>query len=343
MRNEGMQKEGKVTLKTLAEKLGVSITTVSRALDDGYKTSPELIERVRSLADQLGYVRNLDGVKLRTGKTLVMMALLGFTRDEEVGDSASVGLLTGIHQRFSETAYSVRTAPLTREDNGLHKVRELTRGRNADGLILDHTESEDARVDYLLKQQFPFITFGRGNRSEEHPHVDIDNEFAAWQGTHALLEAGYRRVALIDADPIYEFVRQRKQGYVRALQEAGMPVDESLICHISPMADQARQAACSLMPRGADAFVCVNENVFLGARAGVRMAGADTLESTGFSVRTGTNIAEYIGTPVFASHYSRESAGWQLADNLLDWIGGADVQSCQTVVRTKLRVYPGFS
>ena len=64
------------------------------------------------------------------------MALLGSTREEEVGDSGAVGLLNGIHDRFAGTEFSVRTAPVT---------------IGTDGLILDHTLPQDERISFLLE------------------------------------------------------------------------------------------------------------------------------------------------------------------------------------------------
>ncbi len=328
-----------VTMRTIADKLGVSVTTVSRSLDDGYKTSPVMVARVRATADKLGYVRNLDGLKLRTGKTLVMMALLGVSKEEEVGDSGSAGLLNGIHQRFAETEYSLRTIPVSIDADGLDHVKEVVRGRNADGLILDHTVSQDSRIRYLQDRRFPFVTFGRSASKSEHPYFDIDNEYAAWQGATSLIRSGYQRLAFLDADPEFEFVRQRLRGYRKALQEAGLAFDPALIRHIPMQADLARDAARVLLRKGADSFVCVNEMIFLGARAGVRLEQADLLDNTGFSVRTGTRLAEYIGTPVHASHYSRMSAGWHLADTLLRSVEGAGVKQCQKIVRTELRLH----
>ncbi len=92
------------------------------------------------------------------------------------------------------------------------------------------------------------------------------------------------------------------QGYARALQEAGLRVEPKLIRHIPLQADVARDVARLLILDGVDAIVCVNEAVFLGARAGVSEALPGSLDSFGFAVRTGTNIGEYIGTSVHASH-----------------------------------------
>ena len=73
------QTDGPVTLKTSAAEIGVSVTTVARALKDGHKISPDMVRKVRETAARLGYVRNLEGARLRTGSSFVIMAFLGFS------------------------------------------------------------------------------------------------------------------------------------------------------------------------------------------------------------------------------------------------------------------------
>lgn len=331
-----------VTLKTIAEELGVSITTVTRALKGGPKISEGTIRRVRETAERLGYVRNLDGVKLRTGQTFVIMALLGFNNDEEIGDPSSVGLLNGMYMRLSGTPFTVRAIPTTIGDSGLEFVENVVRGRNADGLILDHTEPDDPRVRFLIENDVPFVTFGRTDSPQEHAFLDVDNEMAAYRETTLLIRAGHKRIALLDASPDFQFVRQRLEGYRRAFAEHGMEVDQNLIAHLSMEVDTVGRKAAELAVRGADAFVCMNELFFLAARAGVmRAMGREGLK-IGFTVRSGTNIADYVGTPVYASFYSRQKAGWQLADFLLRRIDGASPESCQMIVQTELRFHEGF-
>lgn len=327
-----------VTMKDIASELGVSVTTVARAMKDGHKIGPDTVELVRQTAERLGYVRNLDGVKLRTGRTFVMMAFLSFSNEEEIGDSGSVGLLNGIHHRFSGTDYAVRAVPVTMGDTALDRLQDVVRGRNADGIILDHTELQDKRVRFLLEANVPFVTFGRTELLSDHAYFDIDNEYAAWQGTTALLDAGHKRIALVDSDRRYTFVRQRQHGYERALRERGIAVDPALQFYSELDAETARAAGKALARKGADGFVCVNELSFLGVRAGVRDAIGVAADAIGFSVRTGTNIGDYLGTPLHASHFSRLTAGWTLADILLSRIEGAAVANCQVIERPTLRI-----
>ena len=326
-----------VTLKTIAAELDVSVTTVARALNGGERISPSMIEKVQACAERLGYVRNLDGVKLRTGKTFVLMAFLSNPTEEEIGDSGSVGLLNGIHKRLSDSDYAVRTVPVTKQASGLDMIKKIVSGRNADGIILDHTTPEDERVKYLLQANIPFVTFGRTSSSNQHAFFDLDNEFAAYQGTKEMINQGFKRIALLDADISYTFVSQRVQGYRRALEEAGLSFDRHLIRHMDQEAPLALAAATELLSSGVDAFVCVTEQVFMGARAGVHKTLAEKAHKIGFSLRSGTNICAYLNSTISTSFYSRVDAGWNLADILLKQIEGAPISQCQHIAKTTLR------
>lgn len=328
-----------ITQRTIAEEIGVSVTTVARALGGGERISEDMIRKVRDTANRLGYVPNLDGRKLRTGQTFVIMTFLSFADEEEVGDSGSIGLLNGIHARLSQSDYAVRAVPVTMQEDGLDKIKEVVQGRNADGIILDHTTPKDGRVAFLQKENIPFVTFGQTSFTEQHAFFDLDNAHSAYIETKALIDQGFRKIALLDADQRFSFVDQRLSGYRRALQEASLPFDPLLIRNGEPEAKQARQFGSDLVRAGADAIVCVNELAFLGARAGVRQYLGKRAGAIGYSMRSGTNIATYVQSHTNVSFYSRQDAGWNLADLLLRRIAGAQADNCQLVCKTSLRPF----
>jgi len=329
-------------MKTIAEHLDVSLSTVARSLKDGDRISPETVARVRAAAVELGYVRNLDGVRLRTGRTFVLMAFLSTAPEQEIGDSGSVGLLHGIHRRIATTDYAVRTVPIEHGEDGLEQLQAVVSGNLADGVVLDHTRPQDRRVRYLLEAGVPFVTFGRTELFSEHPHFDLDNEHTAHRETLALVERGARRIGFLNANGEYTFARQRLAGYRRALHESGIAFDDELVRSLAIDARESRVAGRDLVERcGADGLVCVNDIVMLGARAGVRELGLDALRRTGIAFRTGTNIADYLGTPAMASYYSRSEAGWHLAELLLGAVDGKPVEDLQQVVRCTFKDFQG--
>lgn len=325
-----------VTMKTIAAELGVSVTTVARALKDGHKVGPDLVKKIRETADRLGYVRNLDGAKLRSGRSMVIMALLTFSEDEEVGDSGSAELLNGIHRRLAGSDYTVRAAPVTEGRGMLDQLGAVIRGRLADGIILDHTELHDPRVEDLLQADFPFVSLGRTVLQSRHAWFDIDNEQAAWQGTDALLRAGYKRVAMIDGEHRLAFARQRERGYLRALRDHGIMPEDGLRHFGRIGADAARQAARGLLDRGADAFLCANDPTCLGALAGIRDRLGDGASRIGMALSSGTNLPDYLDRPCFVSHLPSREAGMRLTYLLLRRIEGAAPRDCQELAAPRL-------
>lgn len=328
------------TLKTIAEAAGVSITTVTRSLGSGKNISAATIEKVRETAKKLGYIRNLDAVKLRTGQSFIITAILGIPTEEEIGGSGSSALLTGMHQRLATSDYSLRVVPLPIGDFSLEPIIEAAQNLNNGGVILDHTTLQDKRVLYLLEQDIPLVTFGRTELFTEHSYFDIDNEYAAYQGTKALIDAGCKKIALIDGDADYMFIKQRHRGYVKALEEANLPIDDQLISNIDMVAKLAFTIGEQYAKQGVTGFICVNEMVFLGARAGVRKALGGDFSKVQFSIPTGSNIGAYIGSPLYSSDYSRIKAGWHLADLLIKKLDGASIAETQLLERTVLNFHP---
>ncbi|MBC2835537.1 LacI family DNA-binding transcriptional regulator [Paragemmobacter straminiformis] len=327
-----------VTLKSIAKQLGVSVTTVARSLKDGHKISAETVRLVRETAEDLGYVRNLDGLRLRTGRTMSILAFLGASADDEIGDADSVGILAGIHRRLAGTDYTVRAVPVIPGVDILPELANAVRMRQADGVIIDHTRPQDERVDYLRESGMPFVTFGRTDTSTDHAFFDLDNHDAAFKSTRSLIDLGYKRIAIIGSDPSFRFVQDRLEGYRHALTAARLPFDPALALNVERQPRLIRAATSRLVAEARpDAFLCENELYLIPTIAGVRDAGAKPLDDYGFSLRSTNNLAEYLALRVTSAHYSRESAGWNLADLLLRQIGGAAPKCLQTIAKTDLR------
>ncbi len=326
------------TLKTLARHLDLSVTTVSRALKDGPEVRPDTIARVKAAASDLGYVPDLKGVKLRTGRTYTVYAMLAAPRADEVGDAGSVALMHGIHETLDGGPYSLTAIPLLPGMDDLAAVRRVVDGRLADGVILDLTRPQDLRVKVLLEHDLPLVTFGRTELFSPHPYFDIDNEHAAHQATSFLAGRGHRRIALIDPRLEYLFARQRRAGYRRALAEVGLEFDESLVSNRDLGAAESRRAVLVICGRDRPptGFVCANEVSTLGVLAGLRDAGLRVGADVDVVSRDGTMLTDYLTPPISTCYYSLHEVGQRLATTLLRRIDGEPPDALQQVVQTTL-------
>ncbi|MES2846378.1 MAG: LacI family DNA-binding transcriptional regulator [Pseudomonadota bacterium] len=327
-----------VTMRDIAEHLGLSVTTVARSLKDGHKTGADTVARVRDAAERLGYARNLDGLRLRTGRTMTLLAVLGASDDPETGDISASSLLLGVHRRLQGTDYSVQAKLVDIGDPGIPALRKMIRTHAADGVILNYTEPNDARVRLLTTYGIPFVTLGRTDMGIVHPWFDLDHEDAAWQGTKALISQGYRRIAMMESLPGYTFVQKRLSGHRRALAEAGISFDPALVAHNLPGSGIVHRATQRLLQEAKpDAFLCCNEVYLIGTVAGLRDICPTLVGKFGLFVRSGSNLPAYLAAPIAASYYSRTEVGWQLCDLLLQRINGVDAARLQRLERTELR------
>jgi len=326
------------TLKTIAETLGLSISTVSRALQGDASVTERTRAKILATAEQLGYRRDFRGVNLRTGKTFTLCAVLGAPPSQEFGDPAAMHLIQGLIAGVEGTDFKMVMRPVETSDQRFEAVKEAVSNGRFDGIVLDHSEPQDRCVLYLLEKKVKFVTFGRTELFSEHPYFDIDNEHAAYEATRHLIAHGHRRIALIDPPARFLFTRQRLRGYQRALEEGGVGFDPALVAELSIGARRVRERvglflATTDRPTG---FVTSNEVATMGAIAAARVLPAKESGAIQFVSRDGTNMFDYFDTPVSSCYYPLLDAGEYLAASLVKAVEGAEVETLQTIERTQL-------
>lgn len=321
----------RTTLKTLAQYLGLSITTVSRALKDGPEVKPGTIARVKAAAAELGYRPNQSGIGLKTGKTHVIAVILPVqAQDEVVGDVGTGPLIAGLTAALDDTPYQLTVIPSRAEQDELAPVRLVVEQGLADGVVLTLTESQDARVRYLAEVSLPFVTFGRTELALPHPYVDIDNADFTQRAVEHLLSRGRQRLCLLLPPERFLYAWHQRVGFIRAHQMRGLTVDpDRQLISESPQLDPRdlarQQAAAESAP---DAYICGDEITALGLLAGLSDAGrpADVV-----ALETSA-LADYFHQPVDGFRQDLHHAGQELARVLLAAISGdAPIDELQVI------------
>lgn len=334
------------TLRTVATTLKLSTSTVSRALQGDPAVTAKTRALVIETADRLGYRRDMRGVNLRTGRTFTLCAILASNPSQEFGDPAAMHLVEGLIAGVQGTDFKLVFRPVEGSDHRLAAVQEAVRSGRFDGIILDHTEPQDAAILYLLEHRVRFITFGRSELFTDFPYFDTDNEHAAYLATSHLAKQGHERIALIDPPGHYLFCAQRLRGYRRALADAGLPIAEDLELHFQIGARRVRERVTELMtfakpPTG---FVTINEVATLGVVSACRQLGKKVLERSGFVSRDGTNLFDYFDPAISSCFFPLLDAGEALATALVKAVEGAPFASLQRVeqVRFVERPHPNL-
>jgi LacI family transcriptional regulator len=216
-----------VKLKDLAGRLGLSQTTVSRALNGYPEVSEETRQRVLEAARRFHYRPNVSARRLATGRAGAIGAVLQTDRNLLL-DPHYVEFLAGLGERLAEDEIDIVLSP-TRGSDELAGYRRIAAGTRVDALILSSPQVEDERVSLLAELGLPFVLHGRTICTAPHAWLDIDNEGAFRHATKHLLDLGHRRVGLINGAARFTYAAHRERGFRDALASRGLTVEERFI------------------------------------------------------------------------------------------------------------------
>lgn len=272
-RDGGVRAE-KPTLKTIAELSGLAVPTVSRALKEAPDIGKATRERVRRIADEIGYVPNRAGVRLRTGKTHVVSLVLSTELDAV---HHTTQLTASIAGGLRDTPYHLIVTPYFPDEDPMRAVRYIVETRSADALILNQIEPEDARIAFLLANGVPFATHGRTIWSDRHPFFDFDNEAYGRLGAQALIARGRRRLLLIAPPRTQMYTQHMIAGISAAAAEAGVTFEVLDGVTSDDRADdiEAVMRARLSWPQPIDGIVCGSVTAAIAAVSAVEAAGFD--------------------------------------------------------------------
>ena len=215
-------KGGRPTLKSIAEICGLAVPTVSRALSGASDIGQSTRDRVRQVADEIGYVPNRAGVRLRTGKTNVISLVLPTEID---GLNYSSRIIASIAGALRNSPYHLIVTPFFPDEDPIKPVRYIVETESADAIIINQIQPEDPRVKYLLERNFPFATHGRSMWAEQHPYFDFDNFEFARNATEQLANRGRKSLLLIAPPLSQNYAQNMISGMQAAAQDAGLRSD----------------------------------------------------------------------------------------------------------------------
>ena len=259
-------------LKDLAEHLGLSQTTGSRALN-GY---PEVNEatrlRVAEAAARLGYRPNASALRLATGRSgAVGLVLRGA---DELGPHMSE-FLSGLGGRLATEEIDILVTTVESYQDEIAAYRRLAASQKVDAVILHSPKLHDERAEVLMDLKLPFVLHGRTNVDRPVAWLDIDNTGAVERATSHLLDLGHRRIALMNGIKGRTFAEHREIGYLAALSARGVPFDPALMGNsifTDEVAFRLAQAMLELRPRPT-AFLAGSMMTALGIFRAIRQAG----------------------------------------------------------------------
>jgi DNA-binding LacI/PurR family transcriptional regulator len=334
-----MPAQPKVTIKDVARRAGVSIATVSYVFNESAPISEGTRTRVLKAAAKLGYRPNAiaRGLRSRESRTI------GYSWHQFPPDRWHPILdrfLYSMAEVAEAEGYHILTFTQATAGDPWRPYEELILTNRVDGFVLSDTNEDDVRVRYLLESGFPFVAFGRANEDWDFPYVDVDGAAGVRQGVAHLLSLGHERIGFIGWPETSLVGHYRYQGYVTALQEAGMSYDPAWIIRTEHSEGAGRGAMRRLLDLASDvrptAVVAVSDLMAIGAMNAIYEAG----------LRPGTDVAvvgfddiptaQYLRPPLTTLRQPISEVGERVVDMLLKRIQGEELTERTVLLAPRL-------
>lgn len=219
-------KPRRTSLKDLADHLGVSIATVSRALRNSHEVGEEMTRKVKELAKQLNYRPNPFAQSLRKEAPRVIGVIV-----PNLVTHYYAAVLDGIEDYASKQGYSVISANShedhTREERALDNFLNM----HVEGIIacLAQDTVDYSHFEQLHDMSIPLVFFARCCLEDKFSQVVANGDVAAQEATQHMIETGSKRIAFIGGPNNLDMVRRRKHGYLEALRENRITIDRDLV------------------------------------------------------------------------------------------------------------------
>ena len=324
----------RVSLKDLAQQLGVSIATVSRALRGSPEIGAEMQERAKTLAKQLNYRPNPFARSLRDESPKV----IGVVVPNMVTHYYSA-VLDGIEQEAALSGYSVISAN-SHEDSAA-EVRAVDNFINLHvaGIIacLAQDTTDYSHFREISSMGIPLVFFGRTCLPELFSCVTANGDEAAYEATRHLIETGSQRIAFVGGPNHLDMVVRRKHGYLEALRDAHIPIDRTLVACGKIDFDYASQSVRQLLerPDRPDAILAFNDIITFAAFTTIGQMGLSIPDDVALIGFTDDLHAEYVTPRLSAIADQSELMGRTACQLLLRNIDG-DSKIYRKIVPQKL-------
>lgn len=321
-------------MKDLAQELGVSIATVSRALRSSPEIGQDMQMKVKDLAKRRNYRPNPFAQSLRKEAPRVIGVVV-----PNLVTHYYAAVLDGIEDEASKAGYSVISAN-THEDTDA-EIRAIDNfiSLHVEGIIacLSQNTTDYSHFEEIANMGIPLVFFGRTCLTDRFSCVTANGDEAAFKATQHLIDTGSRRIAFIGGPNHLDMVKRRKHGYLEALRENRIPIDRNLVACEKIDYEWALETTTNLLQQAErpDAILAFNDIITFAAFTAIKQQGLRIPEDVALIGFTDDVHAQYVTPRMSAIEDQSHLMGQTACQLLLKTING-DLKIYRKIVPQKL-------
>ncbi|WP_245806721.1 LacI family DNA-binding transcriptional regulator [Arenibacter amylolyticus] len=248
-----------MTLKKIAQAFNVSVSTVSKAINDNHEISAELKSKIQQYAKENNYRPNKLALNLRQKKTKTIGVVV-----PNILNYFFTQVFSGIEKVANDRGYNLLSCISDESYEKEVKTLGFLGGGTVDGIIISMAEETqfNNKLDHihnLLEQQIPMVMFDRVSHEIECDKVVVDDYEAGFRTTKYLLDTGCASIAVVTAIDHSSVGKLRVSGYKKALEEASIPYNDQLVVRLSKNTDLELMMSLLLSHQKIDGIMALDE------------------------------------------------------------------------------------
>ena len=321
------------TIREVANRAGVSYTTVSHVINNTRFVSNETRDRVLAAMRDLNYRPNALAQSLRSGKTHTLGLILPDSSNPFFAEVAR-----SIEDAAFQLGYSVILCNTEGEGHRELLYVDVLSKKQVDGIIFVATGDQGDSLDFLQRQALPVLVVDRDLPEIHADAVLTDNRQGGCQATGHLIELGHRRIGCISGPSHLTPSADRTIGYRKAMEDAGLHAPEELILRgdFHPESGRVATAALLALPEPPTAIFACNDLMALGALRAAAEAGFRVPEDLSIVGFDDIELASYTTPPLTTIAQPKVDIGHRAAQLLVERIAEKNSPHCREVLPTAL-------
>lgn len=324
-----------VTIMDIAKHTGVSVTTVSRVLNEKPDVKKETQEKVNQAIKELGYSPNI----VARGLVLQRSHIIGFIASD-ITNPNFPEMARGVVAQAKKYGYSVMIFDTAHDSNVEKEAIRLLQSRQVDGIILNFGEANTDELEKLKKEHFPVVQIYRKTPKSAISTIALDNELSGYTAVQYLIKLGHKRIGHITPGQLTQSGMERIAGYKKALAEMGIAFDPALVAEGANSADAGCKAMNNLLDlvQPPTAVFAAHDMMALGAYEAVFSRGLSIPEDVSIIGHDNIPFSDLVRPKLTTIDTHKNKLGMAGIDLLMEEIENTGPMSVERVYNTELLI-----
>lgn len=325
-----------VNIKDIANIAGVSVSTVSRVINDNYPVSAEVKKRVQEVMKNLDYHPNAVARSLRMNRTNTVALIIA-----DLTNNFFMGIAKGLEYQLSEMGYSLVIASSGGDAEREKKLIDMLVAKKVDALVAATVDSEPDKLKGCIAQGIPVVLVDRLLNGISANQISWNNFESAYRLTELLIKNGHKRIGIINVHLSNSNGVERLEGFRQAMEDYHISLQKEFVSQANFSERQAYDSVQKMMrlKERPTALFCANNVMVEGALSALQDLELKVYEDISLVAMGNLSCNKYINPKITCAVQDSFKMGVKAGDILKDILAGKQSYTAQIRMETELKEY----